>query len=294
MIAGRAIPLEFVVKTGSHAQDRREALSVDGNADASLVSRARQGDIEAFKILVERYQSRAHAIALGVVGSYEDAEDVVQDAFLKAYRNLGLFRGQASFYTWLYRIVFNLAIDLSRRRYRHVETSVGEQSLLEVPSGQAPQAEARLLTRPIAPDETLERRELAFELRRAIEELSAEHRTVIILREIEGLSYSEIADVVGCSKGTVMSRLHHARRRLQRTLAEFAPDASLSQGRDASGLGESAGIDESGSAPKDDNFLLTDGENKASRSSKDSEADFVEASIDEEVVNIRREVIGTK
>lgn len=210
----------FVGSNSAKAQDR----AVEGaDVDAALVARARDGEVQAFRLLVEKYQNKAHAIALGVVGNYEDAEDVIQEAFLKAYRNLSLFRGQSSFYTWLYRIVFNLAIDLSRKRYRHVEASVGEAAILDMSPQQGSSVESRLLSRPQAPDERIETSELAAQIRRSMDNLTPEHRAVIVLREIEGLSYAEISDIVGCSKGTVMSRLHHARKRLQKALAEYAP-----------------------------------------------------------------------
>lgn len=192
------------------------------DVDHGLVERARAGEARAFQELVTRYQSRAFSVALGVVGRKEDAEDVVQEAFLKAFRNLGSFRGQSSFYTWLYRIVFNLAIDLSRRRYRHAESSIGDAGTMDAVAQHKPQDAGELFGGIRGPEDELARVALGKKLNEAIESLSPNHRAVIILREIEGLSYSEISDVVGCSKGTVMSRLHHARKRLQRALAEFA------------------------------------------------------------------------
>lgn len=186
--------------------------------DDILVTRTLAGDTGAFRILVERYQQRVHAVALGVLGNFQDAEDVTQDAFLKAYRNLASFRGQSSFYTWVYRITFNLAIDERRKRYRHVETSVGETAVLDVVTEPRDRGGPPLLSESPKPDEEAERGELREQIKRAIAGLSPEHRAVIMLREIEGLSYAEISNVVGCSKGTVMSRLHHARRRLKRAL----------------------------------------------------------------------------
>jgi RNA polymerase sigma-70 factor (ECF subfamily) len=189
--------------------------------DRPLVERARQGDVDAFRDLVRRYESRAHSIALGVVGSREDAEDVVQEAFLKAFRNLGSFRGQSSFYTWFYRIVFNLAIDLSRKRYRKSESSMGDTAAMDSLTMHSAGDASDFLGSVPNPDQVFQRNDLGKSIAKALDSLSSEHRAVIMLREIEGLSYSEISDVVGCSKGTVMSRLHHARKRLQRALAEY-------------------------------------------------------------------------
>ncbi len=205
----------------------------DAEAEArqrELVERARSGDLDAFRELVKKYQSRVFAVAFAVLRSREDAEDVVQDGFLKAYRNLNSFRGQSSFYTWLYRIVFNLAIDLSRKKYRRTEASVGEYGALDgyvaaadERAGGAGRSTDVVIGNVPGPEDVLHRGELKTKITEAMDTLSADHRAVIVLREIDGLSYAEIADAVGCTKGTVMSRLHHARRRLQKILAEFAP-----------------------------------------------------------------------
>lgn len=204
------------------------------DVDRALVERARNGELEAFRQLVEKYQSRAHSIAVGVISNKEDAEDIVQDAFLKAYRNLGSFRGQSSFYTWFYRIVFNLAIDLSRKRYRRSETSLGDDGSLDALNLHSAEDTGNLLGHVPTPDQVLDRQNIAVNIRKALDGLSAEHRAVIVLREVEGLSYSEISDVVGCSKGTVMSRLHHARKRLQRALADVMPWRSAGSPSEAS------------------------------------------------------------
>lgn len=199
------------------------------DADVLLVKRASAGDVESFRVLVERYQQRAHAIALGIVGNYQDAEDVVQEAFVKAHRNLQLFRGQSSFYTWLYRIVFNLAIDLSRKRYRFSENAVGDARSLDL-SAQANASRGDALVGHVATGEQgYERKELGKRISAALESLSPEHRAVIMLREVHGLSYTEISDTVRCSKGTVMSRLHHARKRLQKALHDLRPEVCLSR-----------------------------------------------------------------
>ena len=200
---------------------KSEAQPAEARDDV-LVARAMKGDLSAFRELVERYQQRVHSVALGVMGNFEDAEDVTQDAFLKAYKNLSSFRGQSSFYTWVYRIAFNLAIDEKRRRYRHVETNVSEMSAIDVAAQDSKRDGTSILSDSPRPDAELERSELRGQIAAAMAELSPEHRAVIVLREVEGLSYAEISDAVGCSKGTVMSRLHHARRRLKKALERFS------------------------------------------------------------------------
>lgn len=190
------------------------------NLDADLVARAQAGEVDAFRQLVERYQQRVFILALSVMGNHEDARDVIQEAFLKAYKKLSSFRGQSSFYTWLYRIVFNLAIDEKRKRYRTLEMSVGETSSLDASAyGNEDKSVGTSLISPSSnPEHEFHRAELRQHLQQGIQSLSPDHRAVILLREVDGLSYDEISKVVGCNKGTVMSRLHHARKRLQKYL----------------------------------------------------------------------------
>ena len=194
-------------------QPRSPAPPVPDLSDADAVSRARNGDHDAFRVLVLRYQGRAYRLAVRLLGDPELARDAVQEAFLKAYGSLGRFEGRSGFYTWLYRLVFNLCIDLKRRdrSTRHVEWND------EVASNVAPESEAIPAG---GPDEESERGELRQALARAIERLPDEARRTLLLREVDGLSYSEIAKALGIPKGTVMSRLHHARRRVRQLLVE--------------------------------------------------------------------------
>ncbi len=192
-----------------------EAAETPAPADAAVVERARKGDHEAFRVLVERYQGRAFRLALRVLRDEEQARDAVQDAFLKAYGSLDRFEGRSSFYTWLYRIVMNLCLDRKRRDRsdRHVEWND------EVATG-AEERDAGTA----APDEAAERSQLGAIMAEAIEALPEDARRTIQLREIDGLSYKEIAAALGIPKGTVMSRLHYARRRLQETLRAAGVD----------------------------------------------------------------------
>jgi RNA polymerase sigma-70 factor (ECF subfamily) len=181
-------------------------MTPDATDDLTLVELARTGDRAAFRQLVERHQQRAFRLALGILRNRADAEDVCQEAFLRAYHGLGSFAADAQFFTWLYRIVVNLCID-QRRKQRVVVGELDERTVA------APEE------RPgFDPRRRLEDRRLGASIGDALERLSPAHRRVIVLREVEGLSYREIARAVGCSIGTVMSRLFHARRRMQHLL----------------------------------------------------------------------------
>jgi RNA polymerase sigma-70 factor (ECF subfamily) len=163
--------------------------------------------------LVERYQRKVAALAVGMLRSREDALDVVQDTFTKAYQSLDRFKGDSSFYTWVYRIAVNLCIDHQRRESRFVQGTGDADDAGDEVAPPSPEDLAR--------DEPFERArsaEIASRVSMAISELTPEHRAVILLREVDGLSYEEISQVLDCPKGTVMSRLHYARRQLQARL----------------------------------------------------------------------------
>jgi RNA polymerase sigma-70 factor (ECF subfamily) len=188
-------------------------------SDFNLVKRIRNGDKEAYRSLVERYQRKVFSIAFGMVHNREDALDLSQDAFLKAYHNLDRFEGSSSFYTWLYRITVNVCIDHIRRTGKRIQVDYddrvarnvevdGEDSFFPSPLG-------------INPSKVYGRKELLEQIDRALEELSPIHKEAIILREVHGLSYKEMAEVMEVSKGTVMSRLHHARKNLQAKLRDY-------------------------------------------------------------------------
>ena len=184
------------------------------DSDWELVQRSQAGDHEAFRELVERYQRKIAALALGMLRNRDDALDVVQETFTKAYQSLDRFKGDAGFYTWVYRIAYNLCIDHQRREGKHhlrvpLEGDEPDDGIPPaLPDG--PRADQ--------PFEKTRDAEIAERMRTAIAELTPDHRAVILLREVEGLSYAEISQVLECPKGTVMSRLHYARRQLQARL----------------------------------------------------------------------------
>jgi RNA polymerase sigma-70 factor (ECF subfamily) len=178
--------------------------------EGELIRRSRKGDGRAFSTLVERYQRRVTGVAMAVVHNQDDALEIAQEAFVRAYQSLGKFEERSSFSTWLYRITANLAIDFRRREGRQVVLR-GEEGEKEL--GRIPSSTGDSFT------ETA-RGELGHRLSAALEELTPEHRAVILLREVEGLSYDEISDVLDCPRGTVMSRLHYARGHLRGILKD--------------------------------------------------------------------------
>ncbi|RMG99975.1 MAG: sigma-70 family RNA polymerase sigma factor [Deltaproteobacteria bacterium] len=186
--------------------------------DRILVARAQQGERGAFEALFRRHQRRVFAVALGIVRNEEDALDIVQEAFIKAYRSLPRFKGESSFFTWLYRITTNLCIDHGRRNKKHRASSFEEQRTRIDEDGPAAERGAAGLRRVTSPDEAVARKEIRDAFRAALDELPEIHRSVIVLRELQGMSYAEMADALGVPKGTIMSRLHHARRKLREAL----------------------------------------------------------------------------
>jgi RNA polymerase sigma-70 factor (ECF subfamily) len=214
-----------------NAPIRADLSALDDNV---LVQMTLKGDKEAYRALVERYQGRLFSTALDIVKTREDAEDVVQETFVKAFLSLGQFKGQSSFYTWLYRICFNMSIDIRRKAGRRGGTHLEYKEHLGVNRAAVEDGArdgggtgtAHQPQRVEGPLDALARKELGRKIQEVLGELSEEHRAVIMLREIDGLDYDEIAQAIGVPKGTVMSRLFYARKALQKALEEFAPPVS--------------------------------------------------------------------
>ena len=184
-------------------------------ADRELVERCQRGQLEAYEILVGRYRQRVYGLAYSMLRNEQDATDLSQETFVKAWQAIRGFKKNSSFYTWLYRITTNLCIDFVRKRDRR-PTVPFEETV-------DPEADASVEIAPSnqpLPTDEVRRRELREQIDAALQELSPEHRVVIQLREFEGLEYAEIAKVVGCQMGTVMSRLHYARKHLQKLLRD--------------------------------------------------------------------------
>jgi RNA polymerase sigma-70 factor (ECF subfamily) len=174
--------------------------------DRRLIAECLGGRRDAFGELVSRYQARLYNAAVRLVDSPEDAADVVQDAFLNAYQSLHTFKGDAEFFTWLYRIAFNTAISLKRKKRAVVSLDAG---------GRDGNLDPDDPSEYIRPGAALERSEDQTQLRDAMERLSPEHREVLVLKDIEGLKYEEIAEILDVPIGTIRSRLHRARLELR-------------------------------------------------------------------------------
>ena len=178
--------------------------------DRRLIAECLGGRRDAFGELVSRYQARLYNAAVRLVDTPEDAADVVQDAFLNAYQSLHTFKGDAEFFTWLYRIAFNTAISLKRKKRATVSLDAGG------PEGGIDPDDPSEYVKPGA---ALQRNEDERQLQEALNRLSHEHREVLVLKDIEGLKYEVIADMLGVPIGTVRSRLHRARLELRELLA---------------------------------------------------------------------------
>ncbi len=172
--------------------------------EAELISRCQQGDQGALKEIFDQYHKKVYRIAYGVVRQREEALDIVQEVFIKFYRSIRFFKGQSKFYTYLYRMAMNTSIDHAREMRRAPFSSLDGMEGFQPSDG----VEKR-------PDSILLHKELEEKVKRVLEKLPNDQRMALIFREIEGLSYQEISETMGCSIGTVMSRLHYARKRIQ-------------------------------------------------------------------------------
>src|SRR4026207_717931 len=183
--------------------------------DVALFRAAQRGDMQAFEELVARHRDKIYARAFSMVRNEEDAVDLSQEAWVKAWQRLKQFQGESSFVTWMTRIVINLCLDHLRKQKRHRAESI---EMMEEESGGV---ERQMPVVTVNPTEGLERSEIRQRIDKALNQLSYEHRTVLILHEFEQLEYKEIAKRMECSIGTVMSRLFYARRRMANPLGRF-------------------------------------------------------------------------
>jgi RNA polymerase sigma-70 factor (ECF subfamily) len=179
-----------------------------------LMQRACCGDAKAFDELVTRHREMVYLLAYHILRNEDDALDVAQDVFVKAWHAIGRFDGKASLGAWLKRITTNTAIDVFRRRTRRPQEEFESGPMKIDPASRTTPSQ------PAHPGDSIDRAEIGRRIREAFGQLSPEHRAVIVLKEMEDLSYDEIAKAVGCSIGTVMSRLFYARKRLQTLLGD--------------------------------------------------------------------------
>jgi RNA polymerase sigma-70 factor (ECF subfamily) len=184
--------------------------------DAVLVRQCVRGDLTAFEPLVVKYQDRIYNLCWRMCGDRQAAEDLTQEAFLKAFESLGTFRGASGFFTWLYRIATNLALSY-RRAERHQIHLGADRQWDDMPS-QAARLHRAVREASDQPDVAVERDEVRRIVWQAIQELDDEHRSVVVLRDMEGLDYAEMAEVLGVPAGTIKSRLHRARMAIRERL----------------------------------------------------------------------------
>jgi RNA polymerase sigma-70 factor (ECF subfamily) len=181
-----------------------------------LVQRARQGNLEAYDELVQRYQERIYATVYHMTSNHEDANDLAQESFIKAFQALKSFKGGSSFYTWLYRIAVNKTINFLKQRKNRIHLSLND---LDFNAEHDPDLVAFVSDKTPRRDANLS--ELQEKLNTALMKLSEPHRLVVVLHDVQGLSHEEIAKVMDCNIGTVRSRLFYARQQLQAWLSDY-------------------------------------------------------------------------
>ena len=176
--------------------------------ELTIVRRVQHGDVNAFELLVAAYEKNVFNVALQMLGNREDAQDMAQEAFLKAYNSLSSFRGDSKFSSWLYRIVSNVCLDFKRRQGRRPSSS------LTVEDDEGETLELDIADESQSPEALLERKLTREAVRRGLQELPDEQRQILLLREIQGMSYEEISEAMGLEEGTVKSRIFRARKKL--------------------------------------------------------------------------------
>jgi RNA polymerase sigma-70 factor (ECF subfamily) len=184
-------------------------------SEEQLVKRSLQGDLQAFEELVLGYQSKVYALTFRYMGNEEDAYDMFQETFIKAYRSLPTFKGKSSFGTWIYRIASNVCLDELRRRKRRIPTLSLDEPATTLDGNEL---EVEIADTSYSADLLYEQKELSSSIQEVLNQMKNEHKTAIILRDMLDLSYEEMAKVLGCSIGTVKSRLSRARNILKEKL----------------------------------------------------------------------------
>ena len=190
----------------------------NADEDAALVERALNDDLAAFEQLVTRYQDKITGFAARMLSDRDEAEDVAQEVFIKAYRHLESFRGASSFSTWLYRITTNLCIDRVRAKKRRPQSAY---SLDEPIDREEDSGKREIADTTFEPSGQIERDELRLQVRQTMAEMPEKQRSVLVMCDLQGMAYEEIAQVLGCPIGTVKSRLFHARADLARRLKPY-------------------------------------------------------------------------
>ncbi len=175
-----------------------------------LIKRAKKGEMAAFEALVSAYERRVYTLALRSTNSHEDALDITQEVFLKAYKALPSFRGESGFSTWLYRITMNKCVDFARSKKNITLESIDDENVLEIQD----------VKEKNQPEKSLEKNELRDEINIALNMISEEHRRVVVLRDVAGMKYADIAKALSIEEGTVKSRIARAREALRKILID--------------------------------------------------------------------------
>ena len=194
----------------------KDSAGTDRDLDWAVVQRVQAGNVGAFDQLVQKYREQIFAVIYNMTSNREDASDLTQESFIKAFRAIGRFKGKASFFTWLYKIAINTTVSFLKKRNRR--RFISYENIDEEASG------AEIVERLTAKNRSEKGAlisELQEKLNDALQKLSLKHRTVVILHEIEGLEHTEIAEITGTSVGTVRSRLHYAKHQLQSYLKDY-------------------------------------------------------------------------
>ena len=202
--------------TMSEPANKPDLTSQTALLEGDLVNRARRGDLHAYDELVKRYQQRIYATIYHMTSNHEDANDLAQEAFIKAYSALKSFKGGSSFYTWLYRIAVNKTINFLKQRKNKFHLSLND---IDFNAEHDPDLMALISDKTPTRDVALS--ELQKQLNEALLTLSEPHRMVVVLHDVQGLSHDEIAEIMDCNIGTVRSRLFYARQQLQGQLADY-------------------------------------------------------------------------
>lgn len=199
----------------------QENIPLSDNDDAELIEQFQNGNTAVFDTLFTRYQKRTYRLVQRFVPNHEDALDITQDAFIRAYQGLSNFKSQCQFYSWLYRITVNLCIDFLRKKSRSEVMVYESEDSDEVPMANFPDL------RSVSPAKAAENKELRSQIRKAIRQLPPKQRQIFILRHWDGLSLKDIATVVGRSDGTVKAHLFHAHRNLRKHLQPYLKEADI-------------------------------------------------------------------
>lgn len=213
MKISKTIANEFISDVNKGVGD---SVVSDRDLDWAIVQRVQNGEVSAFNQLVQKYRQPLFSTIYNMTGNREDATDIAQEVFIKAFQSIKRFRGQASFYTWLYRIAVNSSITFIKRakkqrfiNYETIDETLVSSEILQYFTAKTKTEKGALL------------KELQEKLNEALQKLSPKHRIVVILHEVEGMNHKEIADITKTSEGTVRSRLHYAKKMLQSFLQEY-------------------------------------------------------------------------